>query len=302
METRLTPAQRATIRAFFHAEYQITSQLHGGLLFGWFVLLLIGVGAILLGLSNGAAGWINGQFVQLKVDARIPVEHPNFPAIRWGVVAAGGLLLAILLRWVVVRLLTLLEEWRRHVGVEGERPTDDNMDRWYKQDREAVVELGLRLANIRREDLVGERIIVIPVPVRKAGTYWRPGKDKVVRHSHERVTVLYFTEHQLISFGCVVNHLEGRTHSEMVSEYFYRFVLGVTLATESVELDAYGRQLSFNHARVLQLALNGAAPVSLALGDLQLANSLDEDPPSRTEIEHALNGIRRMVRERQACA
>ncbi len=190
------------------------------------------------------------------------------------------------------------------IGIYFRTPSHRKIDRWYALDRDALFERGLQKSGITEADLIGEKQVLIygqPALDLDVNQYYRVGRDQVVRFSHTEVSTLYFTEDELLIYECVLDHLTGKPLNEATHEFFYRFVAGVSIMTQSGQVQLHGKDepIQWNDVKSFSLAISGTDAICVTLGDLEPIKELGgKIPPS--DVDKAIASVRKMIRDKNA--
>ena len=135
------------------------------------------------------------------------------------------------------------------------------------------------------------------------------------------VSVLNFTEHQLISYQCGLDSMTGDPRSESTGEYFYNDIVSVSTEVRPQtfrfgELDKellarakdLGKstkksgELQVNDAQIFKLTNSGGTSLQVVLDAPMVINSLGGGTISTERAEQAVQAVRKMVREKKAGA
>lgn len=117
-----------------------------------------------------------------------------------------------------------------------QKPSDQQMDNWIAEDLKGLEEKALNKTGIDRSELVGETVVVYGPrfwSIGGADTGINKGKDEIIRFTPIGVTVINFTQNQLVTYQCALDLTTGNTLSESTDEYFYRDVVSVATQNQS---------------------------------------------------------------------
>lgn len=250
------------------------------------------------------------------MDKRQKIKKYFKPFPKWAVwlIILGVLLLVVGLGIVLIIIGILkLASWKK-------RPKDRQMDLWIEEDLEHMKSRALEKTGLDESELVKKE------PVLLTGLrFWniggaeigiRKGKDETIRFTPIGVTVINFTEHQLVAYQCALDLMTGNPLSESTDEYFYRDVVSVSTQTESmtwdkamlssadlaktplVSLMKHGK-LQFNAANIFELTTSGGTSIEVVMDDPTLIESLGGGYIPTERADKAIQAIRKMLREKK---
>lgn len=198
-----------------------------------------------------------------------------------------------------------------------QRPSDQQMDSWIAQSLQGIEEKALNKTGVDRSELVGETVVVY------GPRFWNvsgvefgitKGKDGIIRFTPIGVTVINFTQDQLVTYQCALDLTTGNTLSESTDEYFYRDVVSVSTQTQSksytwdrVKIDPksplatliINGRLQFDTAETFVLTTSGGTSVEVVIRDIKLTQKMKGDIPDSI-AEKAVQSVRKMLREKKA--
>lgn len=210
------------------------------------------------------------------------------------------------------------------IGVWGifswsQKPSDQQMDNWIAEDLKGIEDKALNKTGVDRSELVGETVVVYGPRfwnIGGADTGISKGKDEIIRFTPIGVTVINFTQNQLVTYQCAFDLTTGNTLSESTDEYFYRDVVSVATQTqsksytwESGKLNAnnplaalvVAGKLQLNTAETFVLTTSGGTSVEVVIRDIQLIQKMKGDIPA-SPAEKAVQSVRKMLREKKGQA
>jgi|GEM_PF-1197165 len=204
------------------------------------------------------------------------------------------------------------------------RPSDEQMDRWLAEDLTCLEARALSKIGLDRESLVRDAVVIIGPRFRNTGGAkfgFRKGKDVKARFTPIDVSVLNFTEHQLVAYQCSLDSMTGDPRSECSSEYFYNDIVSVATQADPQtyqygELDKellsrvkdLGKSakksgvLQVNDAQIFALSSSGGTTLRVVLNTPMVINRLGGGTISTEQTEQAVQAVRKMVREKKAGA
>lgn len=219
-----------------------------------------------------------------------------------------GIILIILGVW---RILS----WRR-------RPSDRQVDEWIEDDLRGLEKRALERTGLDESELVSETVLLTGLRFWNIGgaeVGIQKGRDDVIRFTPLGVTVLNFTEHQLVAFQCALDLMTGNPLSESTDEYFYRDVVSLSMKTESMTWDKamlssaglsktplsdlmkHGK-LQFNAANLVELTTSGGTSIEVVLDDPTLIESVGGGKIPTERADKAIQAVRKMLREKKVVA
>lgn len=203
------------------------------------------------------------------------------------------------------------------------RPSDGQMDRWRDEDLNELQPRALSKAGLDTSDLVRDCKVVIGPRFRNLGGAefgFRKGIDNRARFTPVNVTIINFTEHQLVAYQCGLDLTTGKPLNECVNEYFYNDIVSVatqsdTFTYSTTELDqrllsrlpkvkesAVNGKVQVNGAETFILATSGGTSVRVILNDPAVIQGLGGGELPLELAEEAVQAVRKMLREKKAGA
>ena len=203
------------------------------------------------------------------------------------------------------------------------RPSETQMDAWLKEDIDALEPRALSKAGLDATDLVQERVAVIGPRFRNlsgAMFGFRRGADGRARFTPIHVSIINFTEHQLVAYQCALDWTTGKPLNECVSEYFYNDIVSVATQSEAftysvsaldqrlaskipkLKESAINGQIQVNSAETFILSTSGGTSVRVELNDPVLIRELGGGELPLEWAENAVQAVRKMLREKKAGA
>jgi hypothetical protein len=183
--------------------------------------------------------------------------------------------------------------------------SDAEIDEWTQEDLNKLNKRSLDKLGIDTSELVGEGVIVTGPRLSNLGVAkfgFRKGKDSVLRFTPVNSTLINFTKDQLLVYRCALDLLTGNPVNEATDEYFYRDVVSVQTASETVSVSLPGTELQglqCNAAETFKLTTSGGTSVSMMLKDDSLIQKLGGGEIPTTTAERAIQTIRKMLREKK---
>ena len=187
------------------------------------------------------------------------------------------------------------------------KPTDQQMDEWLEEDLCQLTKKALNKTGTDESELVAESVQVTGPrlwDVGGASVFWKKGGDGVLRFTPVGVSVISFTQNQLVGYTCTLDRTTGNTLNENTDEYFYRDVVSVATKTESktVQIQGISSSVQMNAAESFTLTTSGGTSLSVVLRDPTLIEKMGGGEIPNTRAEKAIQTVRKMLREKKATA
>ena len=149
---------------------------------------------------------------------------------------------------------------------------------------------------------------------------FRRGADGVARFTPLHVTVILFTEHQLIAYQAALDLMTGKPLNERSEEFFYTDVVSVALRCDvfTYDVSELDPKILSRVPRVMESAVNGRVQVAGAeffrlstaggtsievmLNDPVLIEQLGGGKVNTVDADNAVQAVRRMLRDKKAGA
>lgn len=188
---------------------------------------------------------------------------------------------------------------------ETRRASDEEFDQWLEDDLDSLKSESLNATGIDNSELVGETVsIIAPRVAGRSGAElkYKKGADNNIRYTPIDVTLIHFTEHQLISYQAVLDFTTGKPLSPSTNEYFYNDIVSVSTSTESTTVRAEnGETIQYNNAEMFKMVTSGGTSMSVLLSDPKLVSELGGSGElPKTRAEKAVQVIRRMLRDKKS--
>ena len=203
------------------------------------------------------------------------------------------------------------------------RPSDAQMDLWLEEDLKGIEPRALAKGGLEASDLVRDPVSVVSPRFRNlsgAELGFRKGGDRRARFTPVNVTIINFTEHQLVAYQCALDMTTGKPLNECVDEYFYNDIVSVattadTFTYDMTELDqrllsrvpkvkesAVNGKIQVNAGETFVLSTSGGNSVRVVLNDPVLVQGLGGGELPLQWAEQAVQAVRKMLREKKAGA
>lgn len=199
------------------------------------------------------------------------------------------------------------------------RPSDQQMDAWIEEDLNQAKEKALEKTGLDKSELVSDTVFLTGLRFWNIGGAEigiRKGNDNVIRATPIGVTVINFTEDQLMAYQCALDLMTGNSLSDSTEEYFYRDIVSVSTRTESMSWDEamlskaglaktpigklikHGK-LQFNAANTFVLTTSGGTSIEVVLDDPTLIDSMGGGSIPTDRANKAMHAVRKMLREKK---
>jgi len=202
------------------------------------------------------------------------------------------------------------------------KPSDAQMDAWIAEDLKNLQSKALAKTGLDPSELIGESVMVYGPRFWNVGgaeVGIKKGKDDLVRFMPIGVTVINFTQHQLVAYQCAVDLTTGNPLSESTDEYFYRDVVSVATQSKTMTWDKAslaakaqsskplaalmtGGKLQFNAAETFVLTTSGGTSIEVILRDPQLIEKVGGGSIPTDTADKAVQTVRKMLREKKTAA
>jgi hypothetical protein len=183
--------------------------------------------------------------------------------------------------------------------------SDADIDQWTQDDLSKLNKRSLDKMGIDATEVVSEGVIITGPRLSNLGPAkfgYRKGKDNILRFTPVNSTIINFTQSQLLVYRCALDLITGNTVNEATDEYFYRDVVSVQTASETVSVSLPGTEfqgLQCNATETFKLTTSGGTSVSMALRDPSLIQKMGGGEMPTTTAERAIQTIRKMLREKK---
>ncbi len=183
--------------------------------------------------------------------------------------------------------------------------SDAEIDQWTQEDLSKLNKRSLEKMGIDATELVSEGVIITGPRLSNLGPAkfgFRKGKDNILRYTPVNSTIINFTQSQLLVYRCALDLIKGNPVNEATDEYFYRDVVSVQTASETVSISLPGTEfqgLQCNETETFKLTTSGGTSVSMALRDPSLIQKMGGGEMPTTTAERAIQTIRKMLREKK---
>lgn len=183
------------------------------------------------------------------------------------------------------------------------KPSDQQMDAWLEEDLKILNNKALKKTGIDESELVSESVQVTGPrlwDIAGAEALFKKGKDNVLRFTPIGVSIINFTQNQLLNYTCILDITTGNPLNESTDEYFYKDVVSVSTKSESktVNIKNLGN-IQLNSAETFTLTTSGGTSLSVLLRDPSLIEKMGGGEIPTTRAEKAIQTVRKMLREKK---
>lgn len=188
-------------------------------------------------------------------------------------------------------------------GNSGSLPSDIEVDKWFQEDVNRIVEQSLSKAGLETADL-----IQAPIPVTGPILWttngipatelrWKKGKDNLVRFAINRVTVVLLSKHLLAAYACDFNSLRNVTLNESTQEYHYKDVVSVSTQEDSTSY-TLPNNVRMVTSQAFRISVASGESIKVIISAAKLSEITRGTIPT-TSAEKAVQVIRTMLREKK---
>lgn len=181
------------------------------------------------------------------------------------------------------------------------KPTDEEIDQWLLEDSKEIEQLAIdRIGGLDEKSIKEPLTIYKPIIWNVEGIPFtdiqmKIGKDKLYRFSIWYFQVFYLTDKFLGSFGTTWHFIRGKSVNESTEEFFYRDIVKVGTAQESI-ITVSGYKINSAESFILKVASGDAVTVR----DVTLSLAEEgKNPIPTTPIEKTVQAIRTMLRDKK---
>lgn len=212
------------------------------------------------------------------------------------------------------RYFEKLSIWSLHYWFN--KISDQTYDDYLNKELQRLESLALSRINFDEADLVHDtEMIVSPTITGLAGADFRirRGKDRVLRFSPLRVTMLFFTEHKLVTYQCTFDLFTGNPLNVGIKKFFYQDIVAMEIQSENrsikesdipkrtfIELPKLKKQvtngkLQTKESETFILTTSGGIGLKVQMPDRAiLGDDVDGEIP-RTRAEDAVVSVEKML-------
>ena len=180
---------------------------------------------------------------------------------------------------------------------------DARLDAWLEEDLQKLSKTSLTKLATEGSDLVSDPVQITGPRLWDTGgatVLFRKGQDNRLRFTPVSVSIIHFTQNQLLAYECVFDSTTGRPLNERTEEYFYKDVVAVSTKSESrtVKSAALGT-LQLTAAETFTLTTAGGTSLSVVLSDPSLIAKMGGGEIPTSRAEKAVLAVRKMLRDKK---
>jgi len=255
--------------------------------------------------------------------SRISQYFQSLKLPEWLLVAASVAVLALLTASGWGRLLAAAA--LVGAGAYGYRflassPIDAEIDSVVAMDIAALEKRALARCHLEESEVRANPQVIVGPRYRRLGGAefgFRRGEDGKARFTPLHVTIVNFTEHQLVVYQCALDLTTGKPLNEESDEFFYNAIANVALRCiaytyDGTELDpailqgapalaesAVNGKIQIAGADFFRLTTTAGSSVEIMLNEPKLIEQLSGGEMNMAPNDAAVSAIYRLVREKQ---
>jgi hypothetical protein len=191
--------------------------------------------------------------------------------------------------------LTLQGEYEKAYSKAEPKPTDAQLDKWLKNDKDMVLEEALKRLDIEYEDTANAPLI-IDGPADKSK--WIIGKDKLLRFSNHDILLFFLTEHHVATYKCELDLSSGAILNELSREFPYKDITNLETSTVNSFIQFSGdTKIEVHGTQRFSLFTSGGNQITIKYFFNKQASATTEYllPPS--DAENTIKTIRKRLKE-----
>ncbi|MCA9996997.1 MAG: hypothetical protein KDE56_14665 [Anaerolineales bacterium] len=183
-------------------------------------------------------------------------------------------------------------------------PSDKEVDQWFQEDVQKIVEQSLGKLGLDESLLVREAIpITGPIlwdvnGVAKEDLLWKKGKDDILRFAVNHITVLQFTDQVIAAYSCDFNFVKNVTLNDATNEFHYLDIVSVSTKEDSTSY-TLPTGVSLTHSQAFRMSVSSGDTINIVIGAAELGKITGGGKVPTTAAEKAIQVIRTMLREKK---
>jgi hypothetical protein len=202
-------------------------------------------------------------------------------------------------------------------------PSDADFDALTGEDIAKVKDWALERTDLAPGETIRDPVVIVGPRFRHLGGAqfgFRRGTDGQARFTPLNVTIINFTEHQLVTYQCALDLITGKPLNERSEEFFYTDVVSVALRSDAftyevADLDpkilarvpkladsAVNGRIQVAGAEVFSMSTAGGTSIEVVLNDPVLIEQLGGGRVESVPAGDAVQAVRRMLRDKKAGA
>ena len=146
---------------------------------------------------------------------------------------------------------------------------------------------------------------------------YKKGRDGYIRYTPIGITIINFTQHEIIAYQCVFDPITGNALNESTCSYFYQDVISLETRTESKakeeisngkkifrkiplikKLIGKGNVKQYDVSEKFILTTSGSSVLEVKLSENELVEKVG-GKFSTSESEYAIRSVRQMLRDKK---
>ena len=183
--------------------------------------------------------------------------------------------------------------------------SDQEFDAILEKDFETLSKIALNKTGVDASELIADEVLITGPRlwnVAGAEIHYKQGKDKILRFTPMAVTVINFTQNQLLAYSCIFDLITGKCLNESTDEYFYKDVVSVTTKTTSMTVNSPDKKIGtiqLNAAEFFALTTSAGTSISVVLSDPSLIEKMGGGEIPKSRAEKAIQTVRKMLRDKK---
>lgn len=173
------------------------------------------------------------------------------------------------------------------------KPSDEQMDQWMENDINNIIEESLKRLDLEHEDYRSKPFLIggPELDNQKIPTQLRVGRDGKVRYSHLNILIVFLTEHNIATYQCTHNLINGQTLTDKTREFPYKEIT-------NLEIEKINKDISIvNGRRELANGVQQFALYTTGGNLIRVAYSFVESELIKIGSEDTIRAIRRKLEE-----
>ena len=198
--------------------------------------------------------------------------------------------------------------------------SDSQFDKHLEDELRRLEELALDRVKLSHDDLEHEIEMIISPTITKLGGATlkvKRGKDKRYRYSPVAATLLFFTEHKLVTYQCVLDLFTGNPLNTAVKKFFYGDIVAIETQSENhsiKEADIPKKTLAampwlrkqitngvlqMKESETFILTTAGGTGLKVQMPDVAILGDQAEGQISKTRAERAVAALEKMLDDKK---
>ncbi|MBC8755982.1 hypothetical protein H2O64_14990 [Kordia sp. YSTF-M3] len=198
--------------------------------------------------------------------------------------------------------------------------TDTEFDDLIWKSIQPLYRRALEKTSLDESDCIRESKLIIGI--KGAGKYediefnFKKGKDGFIRYIPKVITIINFTQHELVIYQCVFDPTTGQPLNESTKTYFYDDIVSIETETKSkskqifsptekvfkkipiAKLFVEGEKKTYNVSETFTLTTRGTSRVEVTLSDYKIVEQVGGEF-NTTEAQNIIRSVDAMVKEKK---